>query len=473
MKKKIIFKIIFLICIFSLFSCKKESKETNELKEKNVASDTVEKSKQANTLNFTKKYVDFYNQEGNAFVEVYFNDESFLPKEVLDELTVINIGDEKNFTEVINLLFINVDDKTDYQIKPIEGYYVNENISNVISLEKGEAFLARIDKFDVVDSGIFISAEKDNKFLERHIIFDYELNEEVKNLQQVIIWDSKKSEENINEKLIQDDSSKQLKYNAKLDLDGDKKDDELSFISEFSAYETDKEKGKLIINGKKFLLEDLRKDSGIEFERTAQIYDIELIDINTMDMTKEICLKCRIDDELYIDSTLFFSYKDEKLEFLGEIPIASYYNFKDCINSSKSELIVPREKNFIEFSEKATLPMFKYFETYPFDGNKITKIKEDRIDIFSVALTLYDNRRVVAKIKDNAVRLYDDSDFNSSYSKTQENDILIFLETYEDKAFIKVKRFSDNKYYYISIADIHSFSNSFETIDKYSIDIVE
>lgn len=161
------------------------------------------------------------------------------------------------------------------------------------------------------------------------------------------------------------------------------------------------------------------------------------------------------------------------MEFLVEIPIASYYHFKDCINSSKSELIVPREKNLVEFFEESTLPEFKYFETYSFDGNKITKIKKDKIDIFSVASTLYDNRRFVVKINDDAVSLYDDSDFNSSHFKTQENDIFIFLETYEDKPFIKVKRFSDNKYYYISISDIHNLSNSFETFDKHSIDVAE
>lgn len=473
MKKKIIFKIIILLCIFSLFGCKKENKEAIELKENNLASDIVQKSKQTNTLNFTKKYVDFYNQKGNAFVEVYFNDESFLPKEVLDELTIINIGNEKNFKNVINLLFINVDDRTDYQIKPIEDYYVNENTSNIISLEKGEAFLVRIDQLHVIDSGIFISAEKDNKFLERHIIFDYELNEEIKNLQQVIIWDSKKNGENINEKLIRDETSKQLKYNAELDLDGDGKGEKISFVSEFSPSESDKEKGKLIINGKEFLLKDLRKDSGIRFEKTAEIYDIELTDINAKDMTKEICLKCRLDNEFYLDSALFFSYKNEKLEFLNEILIASYYNFNDCIDSSKSELIVPQKDIFTEFYDEATLPEFKYFETYSFNGDKITKIKEEKINIFSVASTLYDNRRVVARINDDAVKLYDDSDLNSSYSKTQENDILIFLETYYTKPFIKVKRFSDNKYYYISIPDIHNFSNSFETIDKYSIDIVQ
>ncbi|WP_022820143.1 hypothetical protein [Fusobacterium russii] len=471
--KKNIFKIFVLVCVFSLFACKKESKEVNETKENNVVNETVEKKKQTNTLNFTKKYVDFYNQDGNAFVEIYFNDESFLPKEVLDELTVINVGDEKNFTDVINLLFINVDDRTDYKIKLIDGYNVQEDSLTTFSLERGEAFLARIDKLNVLDSGILISAEKNNKFLERDIIFDYELNEEVKNLQQVIIWETKKNEENINEKLIKNDDSKQLNYNAKLDLDGDGKEDELSFVSEFSPYETDKEKGKLVINGKEFLLEELRKNSGIEFGKTAEIYDIELTDINAEDMTKEICLKCRIDDELYIDSALFFSYKNERLEFLGEIPIASYYHFKDCINPSKSELIVPREKNLVEFFEESTLPEFKYFETYSFDGNKITKIKKDKIDIFSVASTLYDNRRLVVKINDDAVSLYEDSDFNSFRSKTQENDIFIFLETYEDKPFIKVKRFSDNKYYYISISDIHNLSNSFETIDKHSIEVAE
>lgn len=153
--KKIIFKIFILVCIFSLFACKKESKKANEIKENNIVNETVEKKKQTNTLNFTKKYVDFYNQDGNAFVEIYFNDESFLPKEVLDELPVINLGDEKNFTDVINLLFINVDDRTDYKLKLIDSYNVQEDSLTTFSLEKGEAFLAKIDKLNIVDSGIF------------------------------------------------------------------------------------------------------------------------------------------------------------------------------------------------------------------------------------------------------------------------------------------------------------------------------
>lgn len=452
MKKYFIYLIFLLLLSLNFLSCQKE--------EVKISSETEQKIEENNLLNFTKKYVDFYNQDENSFAEIHFNDIDFLPKEIVNEIPQINIGNEENRKNVENILIISLNDDTNFEASSLN---IDSGVKIPLSsfyLNKGEAFLIKINLDDYF-SDIEILAENKNIFTNT-IVYPLYLSENEKEIHKVNIWKGNKNREYsefLNRELIQKNGSECVKAIGKVDLNGDGKDEEISFIGDehdfFEPFNMQKEKGKLIINGKEFILRKLLEESEISFDKDIEwddkIFDIEIIDI---DKNKKIVLKKRDFYEAYRDSILIYSFEDEKLNYIGNIQTSSESVLQNYVDSSKNEIKV------YELDSGSLSFPYQYPVIYSLKNNKLQDYREEeKISIF------YDNSRIVVETK-KKVKLYEDSEFKNFSFDTEIGDILVLLETNNSYSWVKVKRFKDNKIFYIPATEFEN-SNTFFRLPEF------
>lgn len=454
MKKYFIYLFFIFLSSLNFLSCQKQKEEIK------TSSETVQKIEENNILKITKKYVDFYDQDENSFAEIHFNDENFLPKEILNEIPQINIGNEENRKNLENILIISLNDDTNFEASSLN---IDSGVKIPLSsfyLNKGEAFLIKINLDDYF-ADIEILAENKNIFTNT-IVYPLYLSENEKEIHKVNIWKGNKNREYtefLNRELIQKNGSEYIKANGKVDLNGDGKDEEISFIGDehdfFEPFKMQKEKGKLIINGKEFILRKLLEESEISFDKDIEwddkIFDIEIIDI---DRNKKIVLKKRDFYEAYRDLVLIYSFEDEKLNYIGNIQTSSESVLQNYIDSSKNE---------IKIYEPSSGNLFFPYQSpviYSLKDNKLENFRDkEKISIF------YNNSRIVVETKDK-VNLYEDPELKNLSSATEIGDILILLETNPDYSWVKVKKFKDNKIFYIPATEFEN-SNTFFRLPEF------
>lgn len=398
---------------------------------------------------FTKKYLEAYEGEENAVIQVYFSDKNEIPSEVFNKIRTINIDirpDKEYESETYYTLFINCQDNSLYQIRT---HYNDFSIKteDVFYMAKGDAFLIPQDKVNMNNSQVSVNG-KDGKFVEvnnQHAWFNLEEMNEMGLLDKkpmlhfVYMW----QKEPINSILHQEFNfypTEYIKSWGREDLDGDKKEELIYFQDTFEyfkegASESTVIQGRLIIDDREYPFEELEHF----FEGDVELYDkglrnIEIIDLDESDSYKEIVLRKAPQINPIGEYAMIFRYDKGELQFLGHF----YSDWEDNIASltdSKEKTITIREE-YRDF-------VMNYYNTvvYKLNGNQIEPVLKKKQDMF-----LNDQKLTLTTLK--PLNLYESPDAQQTNEVLNPGSILLFLET-DSGSWAKVKDFETGKTGYL------------------------
>ncbi|MDO4689892.1 MAG: hypothetical protein Q4A58_01165 [Fusobacterium sp.] len=414
MKKILLSIFVLLSCLF--VSCKNEKKEVNTAGTENK----IENS------DIVKKYLDFFNQEDNAIIAVYFKNKEFLSEEQWKGLTLLDpqekvqesLGNFKNY-----ILVIANDDIKNCRVMSLDG---DELYS--FSLKKTENFV--IKNYEDKEIYINMSGDKENISLEIYgsegLSEYYSENEEYKIADygyEVRAWHEYKgyNETEENENLPE----KKGNISEEIDLDGDGKSEKISFLA-------DGDTGKFIIDEREYEIYQIL--ALVDIEIFGPISNLEIIDIDKNDKHKEIVFRISGENELGKETFIIFHYKDGDLKYLGSLEYEAYHSLAEVVDS---------ENNLINIKNN-----FGLYLDFPYNVSIMYKIKNEKLVLETKVeeMKFFDGRIVgIVRIP---VNIYESTDSNKLLFKAKEGSILLFLET-DHKSWIKVKDFKTGAIGYI------------------------
>lgn len=418
MKKVLLSFLLILSCLF--IGCKNDKNNVNEanIENKTGKSDIV------------KKYLDFFDQEDNVIVAVYFKNKEFLSEDEWKGLTVLDpqekvqesLGNFKNYILVIA--------KND--IKSCDIRTMTDKEITLFALKKGESFVVK--SYEDIDIIITMSGEKEENIIELFGSQGLRLycteNGEMEFPDYGYIVQSWYEYEGYNETQKNGDISKEV------DLDGDGKVEKLSFTADDELViveEVEKNhSGEIIIDGEKFSTYDLLKMANMDFQ-SFPVSNLEVIDIDKNDKYKEIAFRISDENELGEETFILFHYKDGNLKYLGSLEYA-YGKLAKAMDSENDLLNIKRN--------------FGLYLGFPYKVSRIYKIKNEKL-IFEpkVEEIKFFGQRIVGIVK-IPVNIYETTDSNKLLFKAKEGSSLLFLET-DHKSWIKVKDFETGVVGYI------------------------
>lgn len=457
MNKKSVCLLFCIICILSFLSCKKEE---NYIEEKNI------KSENSITNKYTQKYLDFYDQKDNALILMAFDEKEFLNEEIWN-----------------NVPFIDPQKTSDQDLGKLDGYYwiiacddIDFSLGNHRNEVKGEYIFSELEKLSLKRGESFIKAQYDNPNDLMNVVYansknitDRKLRLDLGNFfpsdnHSVLIW---QNNENIKENsafISLEKSNKSLpKYKlkgseienfeieenfitaeGKIDLDGDGKEDRISFdgdspfgyLREISISHILKQSGNLKINDDNFPLSSL-SPYDITIDRPNRILDMYIIDIDPKDKFKEILLEIE-DVTSHNYKYLVFHYEDNDLYEIGEIEVTLPEYLKNSVNQKNSSLDT-KYLTTIGYMEYEKAVSYKLKD----DIFVMEEIGESEFNSYDIRLTTVANK---------AINIYKKPDSDEILFVAKEGQRFIFLKT-DNHSWIEVKEFESGEKGYLRFTE--------------------
>lgn len=481
MKKKFLTVLVLLAMIWNISACNQDTNNKEAGKEvgateKNASSEIKEIQKSVKRVDpaiqaFTSKYLDVYNGEGNAFIEVLFRNRDFVPDELWDKVNVIRLQEEGTEPHVYKMI-ISCDDDVLYRMDQLisEPVITEANKANFY-LSRGEFFI--VEAPETILWLPWISAYKSPDFYAEDSVYFPELEEKPQDfvLHDVVIWRRETKAPILlqNEVYFDSGSYKIINKQGRIDFDGDGQEEHLYFWGERSV-DVDMElvniKSKLLIDDIEFPIQDMfEKNSRKEDLEgySSDILAIEVIDIDPKDEYKEILLKKVLDLHGGMYYSQIYRYQDKELYYMGGL----FSGQKDRI----SDLVYPEEAA-IKLQESQYAFGFNYTtpEVYRIEGGKLVKKENDvkKVEFFE--------KRLVLDVKEK-VNLYDSHDSDQITMILEKGDKAIFLET-DNRSWIKIKSFHSEEEGYLPLKsndqyEVVSYPNQEHLNGKTMFDLFE
>lgn len=438
MKK--IFLGLFIMCLFlfGLTACKKEEVTKIENTKDEIAE-------------FTKKYLEIFNQENNAFIILKFKNKDFLPGEMFNKTKVFdpqkkleeNLGDFDFYT-----LIISCQDNLNFRFQKKD--YEKEDFEDIFysNLQRGEALLflnyTDMEKLELYSNLIVNKSEHTEEKIEAWLGSFKEIPE--------VYFFKKYFTPNKDYLLQKEEKSNILYAQGDIDLNGDGKKNQIKFSSD--RYYNDIEYIKefiahLKIDENSFNLRNLIEN--IPFENTWEkealldfpIVDIEILDLSSKDNKKEIILRLK-DEGAEADTAFVFDYDNNELNYLGMISYGEEENLASCFNPEIEKLFISELNDLYSFYHWQVLQM-----SYYLSDNKI--IKELPVGEMNT-----NNSRLISRLEKN-IHFYKDKKFEEIYSQEKEKRTLLLLES-DYKSWIKAKDIKTGEIGYLAFKRTEDFS---------------
>ncbi|WP_036728372.1 SH3 domain-containing protein [Peptoniphilus mikwangii] len=463
------FKILAILCLviaLNISACGKASNDVqNEEKNKTENAQTNAKAEEENSkeenvkeedkveenikidkdiAEFTSKYLDFYNQDGNAYVEISFEEKNFVPEKVWKKVEFIETYNKDDVLEKkpkFYKMLISCNNNVLFDVVS-ERYSGAEKSLGKFKLNKGEAFIMPI--YDRENSSCFIRANKfpdlyvDN-FADMPTYFGYETE-----FTKEISFNAFKWKKMLKPDLLANGYSYEStsKKQGNVDLDGDKKLETIYFVSdgwadslnEDGEMEYAKFKGRFEIDEKDFDLTKIIKDEvyGKGMDENDTIYDLEVIDIDPNDNYKELAL---IISRETGNDILMFHYKNGELKFIGGAYQVIYDRASIC-TSEKEPVFATRAYEHMFF------PYVRDIK-YELKDEKFVELEFDTNEMFD-----FDSRITVYPTK--VINIYKTPTDTKPIGSVNKDDVLLLLET-DGKLWIKVKVFESGETGYVRL----------------------
>lgn len=465
MKKKILTVLILSAMVWNISACNRDmNKEETVGKEvgtteKTTASERKDTQKSSKKIDpaiqeFTSKYLDVYNQEGNAFIEVLFRNRDFVPDELWNKVNVIRLQEEGTQPHVYKMI-ISCDDNVLYRMDQLvsEPVITEANKANFY-LSKGEFFI--VEAPETIIWLPWVSAYKSPDFYADDDVYFPALEDKPQDfiLHDVAMW---RKEANVplllqNEVYFDSGSYKIINKQRRIDLDGDGQEERLYFWGERSTdvdMEMDNIKSKLLIDNIEFPIRELfdKNSKGEDLGGySSDILAIEVIDIDPEDEYKEILLKKVLDIHGGMYYSQIYRYQDKELHYMGGL----FSGQEDRI----SDFVYPEEAA-IKLQESQYAFGFNYTTpgVYRIEGGKLVKKEYD-----PKQMQLFD-KRLILDVKEE-INLYDSSNSNQVITILEKGDKAIFLET-DNRSWIKIKSFHSEEEGYLLLKSNDQYEVSY------------
>lgn len=452
MKKKVLAACVLSATIlFSASACNQE--EHTEEKNKDVkvedksqdGTQTVRKSQKnidPDVREFTQKYLDVYDQEGNAFIEVLFRNRDFIPQKLWDRVNIVRLQEEG--TEPYSYkMIISCDDDVLYRLdQMMQKPFITEEHKGSFYLSKGEFFI--VEAAEEVLYLPWLRAYKVPDFYAETNVYFPELKERPQDIviHDISIWGKGyKTPLLFNNEVYYGSSEYSITdKEGRLDLDGDGKEEYLYFWGERSTsadMEAVNARSKFLIDDIEFPVRNLFEENsrGEDLEGySSDILAIEVIDIDPRDEYKEILLKKVLDIKGGMYYSQVYRYQDRELYYMGGFFSGREDRISDFVYPEEAAIKLPEYQYAFGFSY--TTPA-----VYRIEGGKLVKKEYDekKMEIF--------DKRLVLDVKEK-INLYGSPDSNQVVTMLEKGDKAIFLET-DNRSWIKLKSFHSEEEGYL------------------------
>ena len=469
MKKKIIYLILVLLSLFSFLSCKKEDSSTKEAdtqKENSIESEessfkeTNIKKENAVVKKYTQKYIDFYDQKGNAFIKIDFNEKEFLDEEIWNNITLIDPQktSDKNLGKIDGYYLIIACNDIDFSLgnhsKEEKGEYIYTELEK-LSLKKGESFI-KIQYDDPYDPMDNLYAKPNNLLYKEinvklsnfrpsnnHIVYFWKDSTEIKENPAFISL--KKEEKTFPKHKVNGIEIEESFIYAlgKIDLDEDGKEDTILFDGDSSfgwlrelidSSNHLKKSGVLKINNNTFPLASL---STYYLDEKPRVLDIDIVDINPNDQYKEIFLLYE-NIAPFTHRYLVFHYENNELHKIADMDLIPYFDLKYNINQKNASL---------NTKHLATIGGMEYTKvvSYKLDNNYLSMKELEESELNS------EDKRITP-IADKAINVYKKPDSDDILFVAQKGQHFIFLKT-DNYSWVEVKEFESGQKGYLRFTE--------------------
>lgn len=426
MKKMLYSVFISLLTLFLFLACEKKEAEITENK---VSNEKI--------VNFTKKYLDFYSQEDNIFLVLSFEDKDFLEDELWKNIPQFEIQKaEKTETSNENYALI-------IPLKDGYTYEIRENVANstefktlfLKALKRGETLIVK-NWASLYTNTLIV--KKENSDGESHE-FNYYAYDGIPLFIDVFCENEKGINSDISQNIIStEEKDFQIYANAKLDLNQDGMDEEISFITQINEENMELSSGnktKLLISNKIFEFSHLLALAGIEegdLYWNSPILNMEILDIDKNDKYQELVFV--VDGNRFAPSLgLFFHYDGNDLKYIGTVNHPLEENFTACVDSKSSNLKVKEWNNLLGFSS---------FQ------EKSYSIKENILqEVENISDIVFLDKKIIGIAKEN-IEVYKEKDSDELLFTTEKGDNLLFVSS-NFKSWIEVKDFNSGKTGYL------------------------
>lgn len=470
MKKKFLLSICFVMCSLVLMTaCKNEQSGTTG--EKTPVQTQTSQSKgdipkpAPEVAAFTQKYLEAYEGEENAVIQLCFADKNEIPSEVLDKIRTVEVEiqprEEQEATgyedEEYYSLIIGCQEGSLYQVNTYQGDF-SVKTEEVFYMAKGDAFLIPSNTNNKVFSEVNVDSPDGRHSAKVSIYYNWYGFQEMKEagvidkrpvLHSVYTWEK----EPVNSVFYQEVNqypTQFLKSRGRVDLDGDKKEELIYFQDTFEYFKEEASESSTIVQGR-LVIDD--RDYPFEeldhfFDGDRELYndgfrDIEIIDLDESDSYKEIVLQKQPQIEPMGRYAIILRYDKGELHPLGGF----YSAWEDNIASITN----PKEKTVEVMQEGGGLFMNYYRKsTYQLKGDKIEPIPEE-----THKMSLYNQKLILSIMK--PLNFYEEKESEQPMEMLKSGSILLFLET-DAESWVKVKDFDTGKTGYLRFeSDVENY----------------
>lgn len=418
-----------------------KSKEENSNEDKTIDDKKVDKKEIAkvddDVLKFTSHYIEVFGTDGEACMDIKFDNDDFIPSEVRKKIDVIgsDLGDNRDNSgqgKIDKHLIINFHDGALYRvstmadnandIKTIKNFYLAKGDAFILDLSN-EQYTVDIFSADDINGQVLIMTSE--------IAFESGAVKEY----SVYRWEAQKKPSDFitSYGMVSEEECNQM--DAYVDLDGDGVNDSISYVVKRGKPEFKEENevvpsrfNKLTINDKEFDLD--KYDLVGQLQDLDYMINIRIVDLDKKDKYKEIAIERP--GEHFNLLTDIFRYDNGELSHMGSMECV-IDRFSSAENSD-NYLVMNMDGGYFGFN-------YTFDSVYSLKDGQITPSVQDSKKIYN------HGKKIIVTVKED-VNFYSDKSDEKASTVLKKGDVVEFIET-DEKSWIKVKSEQTGKVGYI------------------------